>query len=288
MELAGVSIVASCDAMRRLADIWRKAFPETPMLVIDVPRRTSARAHKYLLSQYETYCEWLEAISGRRAGESELREAISLVNRKRKILRSLAGERRKEPPAVSGSEFYNAVYEASRSPYHEFFEKYRSFDSGSLHYGPRLVITGSIIESTRIYDTIEAAGAHVVAEDTCTGLRSIEDDVEEGSAREPMESIAWRYLRRPPCSRMSDIEARSAYIRRLVSEYKAQGVVYHCLKFCDQYQYDYPLLKNRLEADGIPVLRIETDYQEGDSGQLSTRIEAFLELLATGLQKTPQ
>ena len=32
-------------------------------------------------------------------------------------------------------------------------------------------------------------------------------------------------------------------------------------------------------AAGIPVLGIETDYAESDLGQLSTRIEAFLETI---------
>jgi len=30
---------------------------------------------------------------------------------------------------------------------------------------------------------------------------------------------------------------------------------------------------------GIPLLKIETDYSQGDTGQLKTRIEAFLEML---------
>jgi benzoyl-CoA reductase/2-hydroxyglutaryl-CoA dehydratase subunit BcrC/BadD/HgdB len=36
------------------------------------------------------------------------------------------------------------------------------------------------------------------------------------------------------------------------------------------------------QAAGIPVLRIDTDYSGGDVGQLSTRVEAFLEMLREG------
>ena len=34
-----------------------------------------------------------------------------------------------------------------------------------------------------------------------------------------------------------------------------------------------------LKKEGIPLLRLETDYGEGDMGQLRTRIDAFLEMI---------
>jgi len=38
-------------------------------------------------------------------------------------------------------------------------------------------------------------------------------------------------------------------------------------------------LRAGLAEEGIPLLRIESDYGDGDSGQLKTRIEAFLEMI---------
>jgi benzoyl-CoA reductase/2-hydroxyglutaryl-CoA dehydratase subunit BcrC/BadD/HgdB len=38
-------------------------------------------------------------------------------------------------------------------------------------------------------------------------------------------------------------------------------------------------MEKRLEKEGIPLLRIETDYSDEDAGQLRTRIEAFLEMV---------
>ena len=37
-------------------------------------------------------------------------------------------------------------------------------------------------------------------------------------------------------------------------------------------------LKEALQKENIPLLRIETDYGTGDMGQIRTRIEAFLEM----------
>ena len=38
-------------------------------------------------------------------------------------------------------------------------------------------------------------------------------------------------------------------------------------------------LRNKVKELGLPYLGIETDYAESDLGQLSTRIEAFLETI---------
>ena len=66
---------------------------------------------------------------------------------------------------------------------------------------------------------------------------------------------------------------------RLAKEYKADGVIHYNLQFCHTYANEAYLVEKRLEKEGIPVLRIETDYSSEDAGQLKTRIEAFLETL---------
>ncbi|MCR4804605.1 MAG: 2-hydroxyacyl-CoA dehydratase family protein, partial [Clostridia bacterium] len=37
--------------------------------------------------------------------------------------------------------------------------------------------------------------------------------------------------------------------------------------------------KRLCEGQGVPYMAIETDYSQSDSGQLATRLEAFLEML---------
>ncbi len=54
------------------------------------------------------------------------------------------------------------------------------------------------------------------------------------------------------------------------------GIIYHTVQFCDNYAYEYVWLKNWLDR---PMLLLETDYTRQSSGQVRTRIEAFLESL---------
>ena len=75
-----------------------------------------------------------------------------------------------------------------------------------------------------------------------------------------------------PCMRMYDIAERS----ELVGERGQQGVVYHTMKFCDYYGFEYGALA---EKDEIPMVKIETDGTSQSEGQLRTRLEAFGETL---------
>ena len=55
---------------------------------------------------------------------------------------------------------------------------------------------------------------------------------------------------------------------------------YHTVKFCDFYSFEYENLRRRT---ALPLLKVETDFTPLSSGQLSTRLEAFLE----GLELRP-
>ena len=54
-----------------------------------------------------------------------------------------------------------------------------------------------------------------------------------------------------------------------------------------QYIGSYNGIEKRLiEEMGIPYMKLETDYSTADSGQIETRIAAFIEMLQTGSQIT--
>jgi benzoyl-CoA reductase/2-hydroxyglutaryl-CoA dehydratase subunit BcrC/BadD/HgdB len=63
----------------------------------------------------------------------------------------------------------------------------------------------------------------------------------------------------------------------MADAYKADGVIHYGLQFCAPYQVESHLVERELDANGIPILTIDTDYGAEDSEQLRTRIEAFVE-----------
>ena len=122
-------------------------------------------------------------------------------------------------------------------------------------------------------------GAEVVSDLTCTGV--------ERKFRPPrtdeelLTDYARQLLQQVPCLRMADTASRDERIGLIAQQ--ADGVIYHTVKFCDIYSYEYAVLRDKLN---IPVLKVETDTTRQCEGQIRTRVEAFLEALAAakGLQ----
>ena len=113
-------------------------------------------------------------------------------------------------------------------------------------------------------------GANVAFDLTCTGLgRKIICD-----EADVMAGYAGGLLSQFPCMRMEQASNRDELIRRCAGS--VDGIIYHTVQFCDNYAYEYAWLKNWLDR---PMLLLETDYTRQSSGQVRTRIEAFLESL---------
>ena len=76
------------------------------------------------------------------------------------------------------------------------------------------------------------------------------------------------------------VTERREYVKKLVEEYHADGVIYEQAKFCDFWGYERMLNTEILREEyGVPTIGIDREYVVRGSGQLSTRIQAFVESL---------
>jgi benzoyl-CoA reductase/2-hydroxyglutaryl-CoA dehydratase subunit BcrC/BadD/HgdB len=147
---------------------------------------------------------------------------------------------------------------------------------------PRILVSGSpmAIPNWKLHHIIESLGAVVVCEESCTGTRLFSELVKPSPATldSQIKAIADRYMN-IHCACFTPNEDRLDDIVRLAGEYKADGVIHYNLQFCHTYATEAVRVEKRLEKEGIPLLRIETDYSDEDAGQLKSRIEAFLEMV---------
>ena len=112
--------------------------------------------------------------------------------------------------------------------------------------------------------------AEITLDLTCTGIqRSYDLDSDQ-----ILPAYARALLDQLPCMRMAAASNR----QRILEAYedRIDGIVYHTVKFCDIYAYEYTKLH---ETSSLPMLKIETDATAQCGGQILTRLEAFLESL---------
>jgi len=74
-----------------------------------------------------------------------------------------------------------------------------------------------------------------------------------------LDNIVERYFQ-IDCAILTPSSPRLGQIRSMAKKYKAQGVIHYSLQFCQPSQIKNRPVEKALKADGIPVLRIDTDY----------------------------
>jgi len=125
-----------------------------------------------------------------------------------------------------------------------------------------------------LYETVNEKFSLPVHDETCTGNRNVDKP-----EKEPVDlddfilSYSEKLLNQTPCMRMFDNDRRKELMKN------SKGVIYHTMKFCDYYSFEYMSIKDTLD---MPILKIETDCTSQSEGQLSTRLEAFAETLNAG------
>jgi benzoyl-CoA reductase subunit C len=144
----------------------------------------------------------------------------------------------------------------------------------------RIMIAGSALNNAEFIQSIERIGGLVVTDELCTGTRYWADPVTVDH-EEPLKAIARRYLNNFPCARMYPSEERFQRMLKLIREYRVDGVISQTIRYCSPYSNDLPLLSDVLSRNGVPMLSLDVEYGTSGSGQILTRVQAFLEMLET-------
>jgi len=81
------------------------------------------------------------------------------------------------------------------------------------------------------------------------------------------------------CPTFAYNEDRIFRLKQMISEYQVDGIVYNVLRGCLPYDFEVRNVEKLSETLGIPVIRVETDYNTEDMEQIKIRLEAFVEML---------
>jgi len=279
--LDGLIITDSCDHIRRLYDLLRE--------VRDNPFIHPHKVSDYSIALYQenlgTFRESVEKAFGVEITDASLRRAIDIYNETRSLLRGLYELRKADNPPLTGAETLGVVLAATMIPreqyntlLHQLLEELKERE-GITDYRARLMVAGGGgCDDPAYYEVMEQLGGLVVADTLCFGSRYFWEPVEH--TEDPLFGLARSYLNRPSCARMVDgVAERVDFIRKMAADFNADGVVYHRLRYCDLWAGQLLYVRDQLGKSNLPMLDLEREYALGGTGQLRTRIQAFLERL---------
>ncbi len=278
----------TCDAKKKTWEIMNEI---QPTYVMELPQRKGEIDRQLWRGEIVNFIEKMEDASGSKVTAEALRWGIRRINAKRRALNRLYETRKHIPSPISGKDallisqlaFYDQVdrfTEKVNNLCEELegrIEKKEGVVEGKT---PRLFVSGTpqVIPNWKIHHIVESSGGIVVGEETCTGIRYFNDLVDESANTLDglIEALADRYLSLN-CSCFTPNDKRIDQVIEWAKAYQADGVIYYVLQFCHAYNVEYVKMERALRDAGIPVLKIESDYGDEDTGQIKTRIEAFME-----------
>ncbi|MBP5749887.1 MAG: 2-hydroxyacyl-CoA dehydratase [Firmicutes bacterium] len=278
----------TCDGKKKMYELLGKM---KEVYLMHLPQGDREHALEQWTLEIRRLTEFLEKRFGETITDEQIREASRARNRERAARLRLMELQKLDPPPTTGYAIYKALEGAGF--YFDVEEIVRELTrladqiEGEYKEGKRLVskdakrilITGCPIGGVldKTVKAIEEAGGVVVCFENCTGIKAAITDV-DAEAEDIMQAVAEKYLQ-IGCAVMTPDSKRMDLLRRLVKEYKADGVVEIDLQACTAYAVESYSVRKLMEELNVPYMAIETDYSQSDSGQLATRLEAFLEML---------
>ena len=154
----------------------------------------------------------------------------------------------------------------------EFF--LRSFAESEKEREPYIGVLGVRVSGV-LEDMIQENIQMKVDNLTCTGgrrLAVLPEEMEIMDEDAMFLAYADALLAQMPCFRMNNSTRRN----QLYLDPDLKGIIYHTIKFCDYYGFEYASIKKNIK---VPLLKIETDFTSQSAGQLLTRIQAFSETI---------
>jgi benzoyl-CoA reductase/2-hydroxyglutaryl-CoA dehydratase subunit BcrC/BadD/HgdB len=280
----------TCDGKKKAYEVLSELHN---VYVMELPQMRRDRDLAFWRHELVELMGKVEEVTGRKVTAETLRTSIEEVNGKRRALQRIAAARAASPAPISGKDALLATQVAFYDDVSRFTESMNALAdeleqrvSDGVGVAPadakRILVTGTpmALPNWKLHDIIETSGGVVVGEEMCTGSRYYQDLVTENAETldEMLDDVAQRYLD-IKCACFTPNDGRIDDVVRMAEELGADGVIDYTLNFCTTYQIESDTVEKAVRSAGLPLLRIETDYSMEDVGQLSTRVEAFLEMV---------
>ncbi|NHI93632.1 MAG: 2-hydroxyacyl-CoA dehydratase [Candidatus Lokiarchaeota archaeon] len=281
----------TCDGKKKA---WEIQGQYKDVYVVETPQcKDRIQAKLHFIEELKSLIKKLEEVTSNKITVENLKTAMEKIQKKRNQIARVYSTRKNNPPPISGKDallisqiaFYDDPDRQIQmvGKLADEVEQRAKDGIGVVEKGAkRIIVSGTpmAIPNWKLHHIIETSGAVVVAEETCTGTRYFESklDISGNNIDQLIERLADRYLG-INCACFTPNEGRAEDIKRLVKEYNADGVILYSLQFCQPYIMEAIGLEKQLKDAGIPAIAIETDYSSEDAEQITTRVQAFIEML---------
>ena len=233
----------------------------------------------------------LSEVYGVDISDGAIRKAVKEHNEVCRIITEIGNLRKQSNPPITGYEFHVLNMVTYCCPKYLILDKLKDTlteikkrkPDSKPWYRARVALVGSEVDDLGFTKLIEDSGAFIVADRFCFGSTPGREEIILNDEEDALMQVCRHYLEVSECPRfMSNekISQRRETADRLAREYGAEGIIFEQIKFCDFWAFERALASHVQEVEyGHPVLSIDRPYNARSSGQLRTRMQAFVESL---------
>ena len=259
---------------------------------IDVPGKDEEITVEHVVEQLQRkLLKPLHDNYGIDTSDAAIRKAVEKHNEVCRVITEIGEFRKAENPVITGSEFHKIVLASFVAPKDLILDKLydtleelktREPDKKSP-FRARVAVVGGEIDDPGMIELIEDSGALVVADRFCYGSIPGRQEIILNDEEDALTQVVRINIQQTSCPRYvtsRKIKYRQDQAAQLVKDFHADGIIYEQMKFCTYWSYERTLQSHVLtEEYGIPTLSIDRPYRARMSGQLRTRVQAFVESL---------
>lgn len=275
----------TCDAKKKMYELMGKG---KKTFILHLPQGENEFEIDNWEKELLRFKNYLEKEFNVEITEEKLREASKLRNIERTERKKLMEVQLSNPAPATGMDLYKTMDgvgflfdEQERiDKLKSLREEIEKVNNTAQNQGKkRILVTGCPIGGVldKTVGIIEKSNGNVVCYENCAGLKACMKQVDENSDN-MIRAIAKRYLS-IGCAVMTPNDTRMKNLKELIKEYKVDGVIDVTLHACTTYDIETKIVSELMKQIKMPYMAVECDYTEGDEGQLTTRIQAFLEML---------
>ncbi len=276
----------TCDGKKKMYELLGKL---KRCYILHLPQGDDPNALEGWTKELKRFIAFLEESFDLSITDDALREAARMRNREREKRMRLMELMKLDPPPMRGEQLASVLdgagflFEAKSreekldSLAEQVTAQYASGERPVPASDKRILVTGCPIGGVlkKTVGLIEKSGGTAVCFENCSGIKAAWQMVDP-EASDIVEAIAARYLE-IGCAVMTPNSKRFKLLECLVDEYRIDGILEVDLQFCTPYLIESHPVREWAREREIPYLGLETDYSQSDAGQLSTRLEAFIE-----------
>ena len=286
-DLRAIVIPTYCDTMKSILANWTVALKEPQVLSYTVlQNRNSSGSLDFILYQNEKLRADLSALTGRTISDGDIEEAFQVYEAYRSAVRRFVALVQEYTVSLSPTDRHLILKAAWFMDKQEYTKQLHTLMAALIAppkerlAGPRVVVTGLMMEPTKLLDIFTENRFTIVADDLAHESRQFRTLSRESGG--VMERIACRMIDlKGDTFFYEENKSKGNCLIQQVKDKQADGVVVCMFKFCDPEEFDYPVYKKELTDAGVPMLYLEVDQQMDSVEQIRTRIQSFAEMLNT-------